>query len=257
MRINPKIFNLADGVQPIEVQEFDGRKVELFYLDDYDEVKDEFIAKSQFAVWSSIDGKNYRLFLEKGYYETVKELYEKPINKIWVDFWDSSENITKKTSHRFLIPMMIVCVGLCIASFFIPYDWASYVVIGILIVAFIAMIFVNSYNRKKIMQSNVESRNKIIEILGQNEFDDILKKQKEYIDDYFDKLYPSDLDDEDENEEKESNEEIKNLEEKTEELESKEENAEKTEEKESLEQEDAKDLENEEKEKEEVSKEAE
>ena len=208
MRINPKIFTLADGATPIEVQEFDNRKVELFYLDDYEEVKNEFIAKSQFAVWSSIDGVNYRLFLEKGYYEAVKELYQQPINKIWVDFWDTTEGITKKTSHRILIPMMVVCCGLCIASFFFKQDWVSYFIIGVLVLAFIGMIFVNSYTRKKVMQANVESRNKISELLGQNKFDQILKNQKEYIDDYYDKLYPND-----EESEEESTEEVEVIEE--------------------------------------------
>ncbi len=200
MRINPKLFTLADGATPIEVQEFDGRKVELFYLDDYEAAKTEFINKSQFAVWSSIDGVNYRVYLESGYYAAVKELYQQPINKIWVDFWDTTEGITRKTSHRILIPMMVVCCGLCIASFFIQENWASYAIIGVLIVAFIGMIIVNSFTRKKVMEANVKSRNEISDFLGQNKFDDILKKQKEYIDEYYDKLYPNDEAEEDEDE---------------------------------------------------------
>ena len=219
MRINPKIFTIADGATPVEVQEFDDRKIELFYLDDYEDVKTEFINKSQFAVWSSVDGVNYRLFLESGYYQAVKELYEQPINKIWVDFWDTTENITRKTSHRILIPMMVVCCGLCIASFFFKQEWVSYFIIGVLVLAFIGMIFVNSYTRKKVMQANVDSRNKISEILGKNKFDDILKKQKEYIDDYYDKLYPND-------EEVEDEEDLDETEEKPLELETKEEKGE-------------------------------
>ena len=212
MRINPKIFTIADGATPIEVQEFDNRKIEVYYLDDYEDVKNEFIAKSQFAVWSSIDGVNYRLFLEKGYYEAVSELYQQPINKIWVDFWDTTESITKKTSHRILIPMMVVCCGLCIGSFFTNQNWVSYIIIGVLVLAFIGMIFVNSYTRKKVMEANVNSRNQISELLGQDNFDNILKKQKEYIDDYFDKLYPNDDENEKLEEKEESEEEIKQIE---------------------------------------------
>ena len=212
LRINPKIFTIADGATPIEVQEFDNRKIEVYYLDDYEDVKNEFIAKSQFAVWSSIDGVNYRLFLEKGYYEAVSELYQQPINKIWVDFWDTTESITKKTSHRILIPMMVVCCGLCIGSFFTNQNWVSYIIIGVLVLAFIGMIFVNSYTRKKVMEANVNSRNQISELLGQDNFDNILKKQKEYIDDYFDKLYPNDDENEKLEEKEESEEEIKQIE---------------------------------------------
>lgn len=212
LRINPKIFTIADGATPFEVQEFDNRKIEVYYLDDYEDVKNEFIAKSQFAVWSSIDGVNYRLFIEKGYYEAVTELYQQPINKIWVDFWDTTEGITKKTSHRILIPMMIVCCGLCIGSFFASQNWVSYIIIGVLVLAFIGMIFVNSYTRKKVMEANVKSRNEISELLGQDKFDDILKKQKEYIDDYFDKLYPNDVEEDEEEASEEKAEEVKQIE---------------------------------------------
>ena len=36
MRINPKMFFVPGDNQPFEVQEFDGRKIELFYMNDYD-----------------------------------------------------------------------------------------------------------------------------------------------------------------------------------------------------------------------------
>jgi len=208
MRINPKVFSLANGVEPFEVQEFDGRKVELFYMDDFPEVKEEYINKSQFSVWSSEDGFNYRLFLEKGYYETIKDLYEQPVNKIWVDFWDATEKITKKTTRYILIPLMVICVGLCIGSFWMP-QVGTYITIGVLVAAFIAMIGVNSYNRRKIMAENVKSRNLIIEHMGQNKFDSILEAQKNYIDQYYAALYPEDSEEElDENEVKEESEEV-------------------------------------------------
>ena len=203
MKINQKLYFLGDSQQPIEVQEFDGRKVELFYLED-EVVKTDFINKSQFAVWSSVDGVNYRLFLEEGYYNAVPKLYSKEINQIWLNFWDTTEAITRKTSRFILIPMMIVCIGLCIASFAIQNEIASYVTIGILIAAFIGMLVVNSFTRKKVMQENMKSRNKISEILGQDEFDNILKTQKDYMDAYYQAMYPDDADVEAEENEEEA-----------------------------------------------------
>ena len=208
MKINQKLFILGDAQQPIEVQEFDGRKVELFYLED-EVVKTDFINKSQFAVWSSVDGVNYRLFLEQGYYNAVPKLYSKEINQIWLKFWDTTEAITRKTSRFILIPMMIVCIGLCIASFAIKNQIASYITIGVLIAAFIAMLIVNSFTRKKVMQENINSRNKIAEILGQDEFDNILKTQKDYMDAYYQAMYPND----EEVEAEQANEEAEVLEE--------------------------------------------
>ena len=80
------MFFVPGENQPFEVQEFDGRKIELFYMNDYDIILADQINKGKFAVWSSNDGFNYRLYLEKGLYEKVKELYTPEINKIWVDF---------------------------------------------------------------------------------------------------------------------------------------------------------------------------
>ena len=191
MKINQKLYVLGDSQTPIEVQEFDGRKVELYYLED-EVVKTDFINKSQFAVWSSVDGKNYRLFLEEGYYNAVPKLYSQTVNQIWVNFWDTTESITQKTSRFILIPMMVVCIGLCIASFFIPGNTASYIIIGILIAAFIAMIVVNSVTRKKVMAENIKSRDLISKELGQEEFDNILKAQKDYMDAYYQAMYPDD-----------------------------------------------------------------
>jgi hypothetical protein len=202
MKINQKLYMLGDAQEPIEVQEFDGRKVELFYLED-EVVKTDFINKSQFAVWSSLDGVNYRLYLEQGYYNAVPKLYSKEVNQIWLKFWDTTEAITRKTSRFILIPMMIVCIGLCIASFAIQNQIASYVTIGVLIAAFIGMLVVNSFTRKKVMQENMNSRNKIAEVLGQDEFDNILKTQKDYMDAYYQAMYPDDEDFEAEEEAKE------------------------------------------------------
>lgn len=200
MRINPKLFAVAQDVTPVEVQEFDNRKIEIFYMDDFDGVKEEFINKGQFATWASEDGVNYRLFIEKGYFEVVGELYTQPINKIWVEFWDRTDVISKKFSRYIMIPLMIVCVILCIASMF----WGNvgqYIVIGILVFAFVAMLFCNSKTKKSIMRENVKSRDLIVQHLGQDRFDQLLDKQKEYMDEYYQSLYPEDEEEEESSEE--------------------------------------------------------
>lgn len=208
MRINPKLFAVANDVTPIETQEFDGRKVELFYMDDFDGVKEEFINKGQFATWASEDGVNYRLFIEKGYYEAVGELYAQPVNKIWVEFWDKTDVISKKFTRYVMIPIMIVSILVCIGSMWMG-NVGQYVAIAILVVAFIAMLFCNSRTKKAIVKENISSRDLIIQHLGQERFDKLLDKQKEYMDEYYQKLYPEDEEENTEEEAEAASEEAK------------------------------------------------
>lgn len=191
MRINPKLFAIADGAEPIETQEFDQRKIEVFHMGDFQGVKEEFINKGQFATWASEDGVNYRLFIEEGYHSVVGDLYSQPVNKIWVDFWDATEVISKKFSRYLLIPLMVVSVAICVISFFLP-SGGNYVALGVLVVAFIVMLVCNSKTKKAIMKENIKSRDEIIKLLGEQKFDKLLEQQKEYMDQYYQNLYPED-----------------------------------------------------------------
>lgn len=190
---------IAENVTPIEVQEWDERKIEVYYMDDFDGVKEEFINKGQFAAWASIDGVNYRLFLEKGYHEAVGELYSQPINKIWVEFWDRTDVIARKFSRKVMLPIMIVCIVAVILSFIFAEQLGKagdIITIVMLVLAFVAMLFSNSFTKKAIMRENVASRDLIIKHFGENKFDKLIDRQKEYMDAYYENLYPQDEDDE-------------------------------------------------------------
>lgn len=197
MRINPKLFTVTDGTDAVEVQEFDGRRIELFFMDNYPKVKEEFINKGKFAVWSSVDGTNYRVFIEQGYYQELNELYKPAINKIWVDFWDVCENISRKTSYRVIIPITIVAVAACIGLSFLKGQASFYAMLGVVVVAFCAMLFVNRLTKKKIYDANVSSVEEIKKCVGGSKnFDALIEKQKNYMDSYYDSLYPQEEEEE-------------------------------------------------------------
>lgn len=191
MRINPKLFSVTDGSDAVDVQEFDNRKIEIFMMDDYPNVKEEFINKGKFAVWSSEDGTNYRVFIESGYYKELQELYKPAVNKIWVDFWDTCEGVSKKMSYKVILPMTVVALGACIGFSFLPKNVSFYAMLAVVVVAFVFMLFVNRLTKKKIYDANAESVELIKKSVGgKDNFDALINKQKDYMDQYYDALYP-------------------------------------------------------------------
>lgn len=198
MRINPKLFTIGNESEPVDVQEFDGRKIEVFMMEPYPQVKEEFINKGKFAVWSSVDGLNYRIFIEDGYYNELKDLYSPAINKIWVDFWDTCEKISRKMSRCVILPLTIAAIGGCIGFSFLQ-KGSLFAMIAVVVVAFVAMLFCNRLTRKKIYDANAASVELIKKSLGGTKaFDDLIERQKNYMDAYYDSLYPEEEDEEEE-----------------------------------------------------------
>ena len=193
MKVNVKLYNVVTDQQPLEVQNIDDRVVEIYSMDDFEKVKTEFIRQGRFAVWSSVDGKNYRIFIESGYYNEFKELYSTPINKIWVDFWDACEKISRTSTFKITLPVTGVALAGCLL---VPYllkgELGSYISIGLVIVAFIVMMFSNSIAKRKIQEQNVKSVDLIKKELGEKRFEQLIEGRKDYTDKYYAALYPED-----------------------------------------------------------------
>lgn len=191
MKINERVFEKLDGT-PFETQELEKRKVELFYLDDYEDVHNEFIAQGKFAVWSSVDGVNYRLAIEKGYYETLKDLYGKKINEIWTDFWDDCQKDSSNYSRRIVLPgavlfiLLLVIFNLTLAKKHATLN--NGLTIGLGIVYLLVVIIFRKLTTNKINQHNADALEKIKKYLGSDRFEELLDLQRKYIDDYAVKL---------------------------------------------------------------------
>lgn len=201
MRINERVFERLNG-EAFEVQELaikkpkegetSKRKVELFYLDEYPDVLDEFSRQGKFAVWSSVDGVNYRLAIEKGYYQTLKQLYGVDVNTIWTDFWDECSVISSNFTKKVVFPGTVLVI-LSLIIFYATLRNANPTLNNVLSIAvgaiylFVVLVF-RKLTTKKIGEANQRAIDEIKKFLGANRFEELLDEQRKYIDDYTQRL---------------------------------------------------------------------
>ncbi len=188
MKINPRIFDYAIEEDLIERQEIDeNRSVEIYSLNKYPDLYNEFTNQGKFAVWSSADSRNYRLYIEDGYLKKLEPLYKKNINTIWLDFWDTCDKSVSKF-RNILLPIMLVLILVFFlgGSLLIESQVAQVIValsVGLLFILII--FFVRHRVNKKVSEANKESVDKIKNILGEKRFARLLEDQRSYIDEFF------------------------------------------------------------------------
>ena len=143
MKYNDKQF-YQSVTEPFETQEMNnGQTIEMHYMNE-EPFYMENINKSRFSAWSSADGKNYKLFVDKGLYEITKDLYTKEVNEIWMSFWEKIDSMKKKYVLFVMLPMIaIFLAGFILISIFIPNQ--VWVLIVALIVVLFASLFASSF----------------------------------------------------------------------------------------------------------------
>lgn len=191
MKINERVFERLNQ-EPFETQELEKRKIELFYMDDYPEILDEFVAQGKFAVWSSVDGVNYRLAVEKGYYDTLKDLYGSKVNTIWTDFWDDCQTDSSHYTKRVVLPgALIFIVALIVFNLTLSKKYPTInnaLTIGLGVAYLLVVIIFRKITTNKMNQHNADALEKIKKHLGTDKFEELLDAQRKYIDDYTQKL---------------------------------------------------------------------
>ncbi len=179
---------------PFEVQQCGKHTVELYYMNEYKDVLKEFTQQGKFAVWSSKDGVNYRLAVEKQYYEQLKELYSVEVNTTWLGFWDDCDLIQTKFSRTIVLPVTLVVVLVFILfanwnNFFKGAKMPDGIQLGFTIGIPLVYLFVMMFLRKNIYNKIAASQQKNLAIIkdhfGENKYASLLKAQRSYIDSYF------------------------------------------------------------------------
>ena len=186
MKLNQRIYDYSDEENLIEKQELENHTVEIYRLNPYEDLLTEFTNKGKFAVWSSVDGSNYKLFVEDGYYEKLKPLYQPKINQIWLNFWDGCEKVSSKF-RNIVMPLALVVILIVFGtSFFIDNQTISLgVALGAAAAYFIGVMTYKRVVNKKMGDLNSVAVGEIKKVLGEKRFANLLDNQRSYIDEYF------------------------------------------------------------------------
>ena len=191
MKLNERVFEVLNG-EPVEVQNLDGHKVKIYILDDYPDVLNEFVNKGKFAVWSCVDGTNYKLAIEKGYYDELRELYSDKVNDTWLKFWDECEKISSTFSKKIVLPatavIIVIFVVLMALSNKMPGKLGTYLTLGLAIFYVLVILILRKLTTNKINIANQNALAVIKKNLGEAHFNDLLECQRNYIDAYYDTL---------------------------------------------------------------------
>ena len=110
MKLQYGIFKSLNN--PIEVQESDTKTVEIHSMNQTSYLA-KFAGKGQFAVWTS-DSKSYKLLIEDGYYKTMKDLYGKRVNQVWIAFYEKADKIRFSLMYKMVFPMIGIAMLFCI-----------------------------------------------------------------------------------------------------------------------------------------------
>ena len=186
MKYNDKLFyqSTTDAFETQEIGE--DTKIELHYMND-EPFFMELVNKSNFSAWSTVDGKNYKLFIEKGIYEETSGFYTKDVNEIWIEFWNKIDKMRKRYLFFVMLPMLaLLFIAIILLSIFIPNNIVGYLIVfG---VALVGSLFASSFLSRKMQLENIKGASRVRDHIGLEEFKVLVDKQEKYIEKFYEDL---------------------------------------------------------------------
>ena len=186
MKYNEKQF-YQSVTEPFEVQEMDnGAKISLHYMNDEPFFMDN-INKGSFSVWSCGDAQNYKIFIEKGDYEITKDLFEKDINQIWMNFLLKIDKMKRKYVLFIMLPLILVILaGLILLSILFPNK--AWILVVALVAVIILSLIPSALLSRKMQVENIKAAAEVREKVGLEKFKQIVEEQDKYMEKFYDDL---------------------------------------------------------------------
>jgi hypothetical protein len=182
MKLNPRVFRKII-TQPFETQVLGSRTVEFHSMNE-SLFFDTYAKRGRFAVWTA-DQNTYRVLIEKGYFEAMKDFYQEKINTLWIDFLERVTQKNKKINLMFIIPLMLTYILAAIISTLYFENEVFSVLLGILVIVFISNMFQNRIIRKSVQNENISTQNHIREAMGDYAFNRLVESQERHYKAFF------------------------------------------------------------------------
>lgn len=182
MKLNHRVYKRLTN-EPFETQVIDGKTVEFHYMNETPFLA-QFASRGRFAIWTS-DGQNYKVLIEKTYYEALNEFYEPELNKIWLGFLENIGKVSKKINMFFTIPTLILYAGVALLASIYFAEQVFEILIGLVIVVVISNVIQGKVVNKKVKQENFNAQNLIRNCVGVGKFDELVLAQEEHYKKYF------------------------------------------------------------------------
>lgn len=183
MKMNIRLFNKLVG-EPIETQQIRQFTVSFYKMNDTPYFA-QYASKGRFAIWTSNGLGEYRVLIEEAYLEAMKDFYEESVNDIWIQFLEDVTSEQKRINRLFLIPTMLVYVIVAVvASLYFPNNVFEFL-LGVLIAVFISNYFQNRLIATKVKNKNIDTQNKIRELMGKEKFERLIESQEQHYQAFF------------------------------------------------------------------------
>ncbi|MGE4320276.1 MAG: hypothetical protein AB7E61_02360 [Acholeplasmataceae bacterium] len=183
MKLNPKVFKSLKN-EPFEVQFIGDTKVAFYDMNDTMYLT-QYAGRGKFAIWTSDGSNEYRVLIEKSYYEALKPFYELEINTIWLGFLIKAGEISKKINYFFMIPTIaLYLIVATLSALYLP-NYMIQVLLGLLAIVFISNMFQTRITSKRVKEENIKAQEDIRTTIGLEEFDELVKAQETHYQNYF------------------------------------------------------------------------
>ncbi|MDY0074906.1 MAG: hypothetical protein WC992_04610 [Acholeplasmataceae bacterium] len=182
MKLNARVYRQLTN-EPFLTQEIEGKKIEFIHMNDTP-LLFQYASRGRFALWTS-DGVNYRVLIEKKYYEALEDFYQPEVNKIWLDFLEGVGALNRKINMWFIIPTLILYVVIAGLATFLFQDYTLQILLGMIVLVVLSNMIQGRIVNRKVREENLKAQDHIRRYLGDEKFEELIKAQDQHYQDYF------------------------------------------------------------------------